>query len=416
MDFNVIFNSLPDPIVVLSPEYVILGATDVYLHTTMRSREQLVGQHFLLEAFPKKELSYGENPVKLALDRVVETKEAVQLDVLRYDIAKPESEGSGYDVRYWESSHIPVLDVNGQVKYIMQKATDVTEREITKKTLSEVEEKFRFMAETMPQLIFTADRNGRVNYFNRKWEDYTGRTIKDLLESNWQEIIHPEDVKDASDKWEGAMKTGIELQIEIRKRDKSGDYRWHLSRATPMKDKSGHVSMWVYSSIDIHDTRKMVHELLESNEQLVLLSDQVQLAYEKAESERRNLEALILEAPALFCVTKGPNHQYELVNKRYQQLFEGRELLGKPVAEALPEIVDQGFIELLDNVYKSGETYIAEEILAMLDKDNDGQLEEGYFTFSFQPIRDGEMITGILIFAYEVTEQVKFKQKLTNFN
>jgi PAS domain S-box-containing protein len=414
MDFNKLFNSLPDSVVVISPEFTILAATDAFLGTSLRTREQIIGKHFLLEAFPEKGIAYEENPVKKSLDQVLKTKNTAQLDVMRYDIKRPESDGGGYDVRYWEVSQIPVLDSEGNVEYIMQKALDVTERELAKKALDESHDKFRFMAEVMPQLIFTTDKDGKLTYFNKRWEGYSGIALDELMKNGWQTTVHPDDLASTRAKWEAALKEGTDLQVELRKRDKTGTYRWHLCRSIPMKDANGAISMWVGSSTDIHDTRKLVQELLESNEEMVQLSDQVQHAYEKAESERKTLEMLMMEAPAMFVILKGPKHRFELLNDKYQQLYPGRNLVGLPLGEALPEIKQQGFTKLLDHVYSSGETYVAEGVPIMLPKDGNGVLEERFFNFSYQPIFESGKVTGILAFGYDTTNEELYKRKMEN--
>ncbi|RDV13629.1 PAS domain S-box protein [Pontibacter diazotrophicus] len=412
MDYTKLFRHIPEAMVVLSPEYKILDATDAYLKITRRSASQIIGKHFLLEAFPNKELSYEENPVRASLDKALQSKKVDYLEVIRYDLPKPEAEGGEYDVRFWEASHTPVLDEEGNVAYLIQHTSDVTERELAKMALTESEEKFRFMAEAMPQLIFTTNAAGELNYLNKRWERYTDVPLEELRQENWQKVIHPDDLPAVMAKWEEAFRNGVGMQVELRMRDKDGLFRWHLCRTQPMEDEEGNIIMWVGSSTDIHDTRMMVQELLATNEQMSLLSDQVQQAYEKAESERKMLETLILQAPAMFCILKGPEHRFELINEKYHQIYPTRELLHKPLAEAVPEIVEQGFIELLDGVYNTGKPYIAEEVPIMLDKNNNGNLEETYFTFSYHPIFESDKVSGILAFGYEVTEQVKFREKV----
>lgn len=409
MDFVKLFENVPEALVVITPDYRILAATNNYLQITMRRREDILGLHFLLEAFPDKDLSYEENPVRKSLDKVLDTKKVDYLDVLRYDLTKPDG---SYEERYWEASHTPVLDAEGNIEYIIQLTSDVTEREKARQALHLSNEKFRFMAEAMPQLIFTTNAEGQVTYFNKRWEDYTGIELEQLLHSDLYELVYPEDVALLKSKWEHAMQTGNDMQVEMRIKDKAGVYRWHLCRAQPMKEKKGDITMWVGSSTDIHATRKMVQELLETNEQMALMADQVKHAFEKAESRRETLERLIMHAPALFCVLKGPEHRYELVNEKYQMLFPKHDLIGKTVAEALPEVVEQGVIELLDSVYSSGKEFIAEEVPIKLDRHGDGELEEIYLTFIYQPMYEGNVIDGILMFAYEVTDQVTFKSKL----
>ena len=413
MDFHNLFTNIPESIVVVSPEYKILACTDQYLQVTMRKREEILGLHFLLEAFPDREVSYENNPVRKSLDKALHSKKVDYLEVIRYDLPKPANEGGGFEERYWEASHTPVLDAENNVLYIIQKTTDVTERELARKSLAMSEEKFRFMADSMPQLVFTTTAAGELTYLNKRWESYTGISIPVLQNSGWHSVIHPDDMESVTQRWMEAVQTETEMQAELRKRDKDGTFRWHLCRSLPMRNKQGEITMWLGSSTDIHDTRLLVQELVESNEQLAQLSDQVEQAYQKAEAERKTLERLIIEAPNFFCLLQGPDHRYELVNAHYQKLFPGRELLHKTVAEALPEVVEQGFIALLDQVYTTGKSYEANETLIKLDQHGTGNLTNIYVNFLYQPIQDEfGNATGILVSGLDVTELVKLRQQL----
>lgn len=410
MDFFDIFKNVPQNLVIVSPDYKILAATDAYLKVTMETRENIIGKHFLKEIFVDPAYSYEENPVIKSLDRARETKKVDYLDVLRYDLSTPEGE---IEVRYWEASHTPVLDEAGNVKYLIQNTADVTERELARQSVADMESKFQFIAEAIPQLLITTDTAGKATYFNGRWSKVTGLRPEELYGDVFRKAVHPDDVPKVQAQWEKALEVKEAFACEFRVRDKDGGYRWFLNRTLPMCDASGNVIMWVGSSTDIDETRKLVQELVSTNEQMAELADQVQRAYQKAESERKTMERLIMDAPAIFCTLKGPEHKFDLVNPHYQALFPNRELVGKPVAEALPEVIEQGFIGILDNVFQKGEKFVAEEVPIKLDKFDNGKLEDYYLTFIYQPILDEtEQITGILVFAVEVTDQVKLRQKL----
>src|SRR5438128_8073453 len=115
---------------------------------------------------------------------------------------------------------------------------------------------------------------------------------------------------------------------------------------------------------------------------------------------RSELYRLFMQAPAIIAVLRGPQHMFELVNPAYQRLFEGRRLLGRSIREALPEIEGQGFFEVLDRVYATGESYVAREARVMLDG-------EHFFNFIYQPILSEENKSkGIVVFAFDVTADV----------
>ena len=119
-----------------------------------------------------------------------------------------------------------------------------------------------------------------------------------------------------------------------------------------------------------------------------------------------SLDPLFMQVPALICVLRGPDHVFELVNPLYQQLFPSRELLGKPIREALPELEGQGFFELLDGVFTSGKPFAGNEAPAMLDRTDSGRLEQGFFNFIYQPMLVDGHVGGVMVFGFEVTDQV----------
>lgn len=415
MDFEKLFSKIPETMVVLAPynNYQILAATDIYLEVTMRRREDIVGLPFLLEAFPDKEIPYEQNPVKKSLDKALESKKVDYLEMIRYDLVQPEEAGGGYDIRYWEASHTPVLDVSGNVEYIIQHTSDVTARELARQAHQESEAKFKFMTDAVPELLYTADVGGQITYVNQRWVNYTGLPAEQLLGSQWQQVIHPEDLPLLVDRQQQALATGSEYQAEFRIRNAAGHYRWHLARNLPMKNESGQVSLRVGSNTDIHETKRLVEELLASNEQMSALADQVQDAYRRVDAERKTLERLIVESPAFFCILKGPDHRYELVNQNYRKLIPSRtSIIGRTVAEVLPEVVEQGYIQVLDNVYQTGKTFLAERIPIQLDRQGNGDLEEVYLTYTYQALYEGDKVIGILVFGYEVTQEVQYRQKL----
>ena len=155
----------------------------------------------------------------------------------------------------------------------------------------------------------------------------------------------------------------------------------------------------------------------ESGELLILLAiDDITLRKnaekilaEKAKNilkEHQVLHSLLMEAPALFAILRGPKHVFEFANSAYHQFTGNRELLSKKLIEALPELQGQGFIEILDKVYSTGISFTGNEIPATVEKVK-GKAAELFINVNYQAIRDEEdKITGILVFAYDVTELV----------
>ncbi|MBH8568006.1 PAS domain-containing protein [Microvirga sp. STS02] len=139
----------------------------------------------------------------------------------------------------------------------------------------------------------------------------------------------------------------------------------------------------------------------------------------EAELQRQHLELLLHDAPAMICVFDGPQHVFQFVNPPYQALVGDRPIVGKPIAEAMPELVGQPIFGLLDNVYRTGETFRASEMLVQLDHDNEGrrELEKRYYNFIYQARHNQKgTINGIFVFAYDVTPQVLARQEIQALN
>lgn len=140
---------------------------------------------------------------------------------------------------------------------------------------------------------------------------------------------------------------------------------------------------------------------------------ELRAAQAEAEAQRSRLHDLLMQAPALICYFEGPRHVFRLVNPLYQQLVGERPIQGLPIAQAMPELAGQPIFGLLDEVYQTGKTFYANEMLVQLDHGNSGTLGNNYYNFIYQATRNTDgAIDGILVFAYEVTTQVVSRQKL----
>jgi len=114
------------------------------------------------------------------------------------------------------------------------------------------------------------------------------------------------------------------------------------------------------------------------------------------------------DAPVFLAIVAGPEHTFVSANRQYRTLIGGRDPVGKPVREALPEVTAQGFLELLDGVYATGTPFVGTEVPVMLARGAAGALEETFVSFVYQPTRDATgAIDGVLVTGYEVTEQVR---------
>jgi len=127
----------------------------------------------------------------------------------------------------------------------------------------------------------------------------------------------------------------------------------------------------------------------------------------EAERQHQYLTELFARAPAGIAVVTGAQHVFEMANPTYVQFMGRRDLVGRALLEAMPELNGQVFHTLLDQVYRTGEAEIGSEMLARVSRGPGGAIEDVFFNFIYQPLRDERGLTrGIMLFAYEVTEQV----------
>jgi PAS domain S-box-containing protein len=216
----------------------------------------------------------------------------------------------------------------------------------------------------------------------------------------YRERIHPDD-RDAAlttvqQALEGHAHTHHVLHRIVRP---DGEVRWLDSHGRFLYADDGRPLRLVGVSTDVTEQR-----------QIEAARDRALAA---AKAERARLYELFMQAPAAIAVLEGAEHLFTVANPRYQELVGARPMLGKTVREALPELDGQGFYELLDGVYRSGEPYSADAMLVRLDRDGDGVPEDVYVDFVYHPLcnPDGSSF-GIMAHAVDVTSQVVARQQI----
>ena len=136
-------------------------------------------------------------------------------------------------------------------------------------------------------------------------------------------------------------------------------------------------------------------------------------ALAEATAERERLYDVFMQAPAAIAVLEGPEHRFTVANARYRELVGGRDVVGKAIVDALPEIRGQGFVDLLDGVRRSGDPFTANEAVVQLDRRGTGELESVYLDFVYQPLKDSTgVVFGIMAHAVEITEQVQARRRV----
>ena len=183
----------------------------------------------------------------------------------------------------WQIDRIPLIDGRFGVVCYFQ---DISRQVLGRAAIVQSEERLRFMAESMPQKVFTARPSGEVDYFNPQWAEFTGLSFEQIREWGWTQFIHPDDVADNVRVWQRSIDSGVPFHFEHRFRRADGEYRWHLSRAEPFRNAEGSIVMWIGSNTDIHEQRQTANHLR-------------RLAADLSEADRRKNEFLAMLAHEL---------------------------------------------------------------------------------------------------------------------
>ncbi|MFN4295732.1 MAG: sensor histidine kinase [Brevundimonas sp.] len=283
-----------------------------------------------------------------------------------------------------------------------------------------------------PDLVIAGANAAYLELVNARREAIVGRPLFEAFDSGPSEDA-PENVRQVRDSLVNAVKTGQRdhlaiVQFSIPYEDPTGaliyEDRYWSATHTPIKDETGKVVFVLQHTTDITEIESLRQQLSAVTGApstaldaalgggVLARAQQVQQSNRKLETERRKLNDLFMQAPGFVAVLGGPEHVFELANPAYGQLIGHRDVLGKRVREALPEVVDQGFIGLLDHVYTTGETYEGRDSLLQLQRRKGGDLEDVYLNFIYQPIRGDEgRIVGVFVQGHEVTETVKADQR-----
>ena len=290
-EYRDLFEASPGNYLVLSPDLTIVGVTNAYLQATMTRRDEILGRG-LFDVFPDNPNdphASGVRNLKASLERVLARKRPDRMALQKYDIRRPESEGDGFEERYWSPLNTPVLSATGEVRYIIHWVEDVTEfvrlkqemerdqahvgEELraragridaeaflqieaveTSRKLSESERRYRFLANAVPQLVWTAGPGGKLDYVNDRWIAFTGLTREQLLGEGWQQVVHPEDRERLAAAWaEAVARKTDQFQEEHRLRHHDGAWRSVLTTAVPYPDGTREIAKWFGTTTDIHE-------------------------------------------------------------------------------------------------------------------------------------------------------------------
>ena len=284
-----------------------------------------------------------------------------------------------------------------------------------------------------PYLLLTPDFH--IVAVNHAYEDVTGARRADIV---GQPLFAAFDSGPGSDAPENVrqVRASLEKARDTRQRDHLALVRFSLAKTfadgskgfvervwsathTPLLNAAGEVELLLQHTSDVTD----LSPALAQDEPTTALdaivggsvlrrAQSVQEDNRRLESERNRLVEMFMQAPGFVAILSGPDHRFQMHNAAYGQLIGHRDIAGKLVRDALPELEGQGYYDLLDSVFATGELYEGRESTIHLRRTPDGPLETAYLNFIYQPIRDGSgAVVGIFVQGHDITDNVVAGQR-----
>jgi PAS domain S-box-containing protein len=275
------------------------------------------------------------------------------------------------------------FDEKGVAQRFNGTVQDVTGQVQNRKSIEESEERFRTMAEGTDVLIGVADETSKAVYFNQAWTNLTGRSMHDLLNFGWADLIHPDDKDLWLENYLGAFEKKIAFTGEFRLLNKDGGYTWVLADGPPRFRSDGSFAGYISACVDITE-RKNVEDELRNNEQ--------------------KFRSLVESAPFALAVYVGEEMRIELANQAIIDIWgKGNDVIGKLFSDVLPELKTQQVFEQIRQVYSTGIPFHIKN--QRLDLVIDGKPRIHYFNYSFTPVFDARgNVFGVMNTGVDLTE------------
>ena len=187
--------------------------------------------------------------------------------------------------KYFNVVYYPHLEADHAISGVITIAHEITNQVIARKKVEESEMHYRQMTNLMPAKITNAGPGGEVTYCNQHWLDFTGYTFEEFKSFGYHQVMHPDELAAFQQRLEIAAKTGTTLEMEMRFRDKQGEYIWHLNRATPVNDENGQLKIWIGVTTVIQGQKEQTEKL-----EIAVGERTLQLVQANEELQQKNQE------------------------------------------------------------------------------------------------------------------------------
>ena len=280
---------------------------------------------------------------------------------------------------YWTYGFSAVRDESGEIAGIIAIITETTEAFIAMNSLEESEKRFRRMAENSSIMIALSDKTKNVTYSNRTWIEFTGRSLQELIDYGWSDLIHPKDKDYMVTGYENNMDKRRNFKVEFRMLDKTGQYRWIAAHITPRFTKDGSFDGAVSSTMDIHERKMFSHHLEEEVKSRTEELKQANLELKKSNEELQDFNYISshdFQEP----LRKIQTFTSQLLDKEYENLsqwgqkkFERMQSAAHRMQALIQDLLAYSRTEMEDRKF---EQVSFREILDNVKKDLEEELEE----------------------------------------
>jgi PAS domain S-box-containing protein len=252
----------------VGPQHVIEFANPLMCRMLGRRPEQILHKP-IAEALPEM---VSQGLVQVALDPVYRTGTPYLANEMPVTVAR--AEGGALEEGAYNFVHVPLIGPSGTVEGIVAVASEVTEQVLARKRIESLvqelrdsEEQFRTLANSISQLAWIAESNGDIHWYNQRWYDYTGTTLKEMEDESgwgWKKVHDPKELPRVIAKFKAAIASGEPWEDTFPLRRHDGEFRWHLSRALPVRDAQGRIVRWFGTNTDVEDSRRQATALQEA--------------------------------------------------------------------------------------------------------------------------------------------------------
>ncbi|WP_347049281.1 PAS domain S-box protein [Flavobacterium olei] len=295
-----------------------------------------------------------------------------------------------------------MINSNGAVTAFSGTVADVTEQEqnrialeqaesILQQTKRDADTLFQNVTDSSPTGLWLSNQEGTLTYFNKTLIEFTGLTTQELLKGGWSSVIIEEDFKNAVKAYQEAIAKRSHFDVLFRARKNNGEVIWCRAAGDPFYDADGSYAGYAGFCMDMDEIISGRKAISESQERISLMIEQ---------------------SPVAICLFTGSDMKIEIANDIMISYWgKDKSVIGQPMEVAVPELKSQPFLDILNQVYITGETYYGRAMPA--DLKINGVLSTYYFDFTYTPIRDSKgEIYGIMDIAIDITDQVIASKKL----